>query len=107
MLRVIHGNNNSEKRLTSGIMELIYILRCKITNNFSYMQICKADFAIFMQKKQKKATFRLLMYSLFYAAEQGDANNRPKERLFGSGHNGVFMVLFESFDGVLEHCAHG
>ena len=60
-----------------------------------------------MQNGTKKATSWLLMYSLFYAAEKGDANNRPKERLFGSGDNGVLMVLFESFDGVLEHCAHG
>ena len=53
-------------------MELIYILRCKITNNFSYMQI----------------------YSAFFY---------KKTQSLRSRHNGVFMVFFESFDGVLEH----
>ena len=33
------------------------------------MQICKADFTKFMQNGTKKATSRLLKYSLFYAAE--------------------------------------
>ena len=40
-------------------MELIYILRCKITNNFSYMQIYSAFFSQKDTKFTKWAQWRL------------------------------------------------